>query len=53
MLFIVKWYKVWHEWYLSPWSSMNEFIVRVSLTNKELDKRILIISGKWEFSVLL
>lgn len=40
-----------HEWYLSPRLGMSNFITGNPSTNKDLNRSLVAISGKWEFGI--
>lgn len=43
--------RILYEWYLSPWSGMEGFITEGPITNKEINQKIVVMSGHWEFGV--
>lgn len=48
-IYNVKRSHISHEWYLSLHLGMSFFITRAPLTNKDLDRGTIVVSGKWEF----
>ena len=40
-----------HEWYMSPYLGMSCFIIGAPLTNKDLGRGLVVVSGKWEFGI--
>ena len=51
-IYMTKQSRVPHEWYLSPRSRINSLIIGAPTSNKDLDRRVVAVPGKWEFSML-